>query len=400
MKITKIDVYMLDAGEQRKKRRPVVCRIHTDEGIYGDGEAGVAYGVGATGAFGVIQDLGAMLIGADPMNIDAAWYDMVNNSSWGLCGGAIFYAALSALNIAMMDIKGKYLNVPCYQLLGGKFRSEMRAYASQLQFGWEDSKGPYGKAEDYVAITEKVLKLGYDAVKIDFVWIGRDGKATNVMDSKGIISSGFMRMVEERIQAIRTQLGYDFDLIVENHCRTGSIGAVQMGELMDKYKIFALEESTSPMNPSMHGVIRGKLNTPLADGERIFTRWGFETFLKNDAIQLIQPDVCNCGGLSEAKKICDLSEIYDATVQAHCAGTSISMAAGLHLEASIPNFCIHEHHFRSTQPDLRRLCKYDYQPKNGKVTVPELAGLGQEISDFAIDTALKHAVVDTFWSED
>ena len=90
-----------------------------------------------------------------------------------------------------------------------------------------------------------------------------------------------------------------------------------------------------------------------------------------------------------------MAQVFDVTVQAHCAGSPISTAAALHLEAAIPNFCIHEHHFRSTQPDLTRLCKYDYQPVKGIYTVPELPGLGQEINQFAIDTALMHVVVDT-----
>jgi galactonate dehydratase len=400
MKITKIDVYLLDAGTQSKRRRPIVCRMFTDEGMYGDGEAGIAYGIGAPAAFGMVQDLGRMLIGRDPMNIDLAWYEMMNNSSWGMGGGAIFFAAMSALNIAMMDIKGKALNVPCYQLIGGKFRSEMRTYASQLQFGWKNKTGPFGKTEDYVSITEEALKDGYDAVKIDFIWIGKDAKPTNIMDSKGILSYGFMQMVEERIKGIRDNLGYDFDLIVENHCRTGTVGAIQMGELCDKYKVFAYEETTMPLNPELHKAIREKVRTPLADGEKIFTRWGFMNFFKDHSIQLIQPDICNCGGLSEARKICDIAEVFDVFVQGHCAGTSIATSAALHLEAAIPNFCIHEHHYRSTQPDVAILCKYDYQPIKGKFTVPELPGLGQEISDYAIKTALMHDTVDSIWSED
>lgn len=394
MKILRIDVYLLDAGSERHNTRPVVCRVITDDGIYGDGEAGVAYGIGAPAAFAMVEDLGRMLIGKDPMNIDAEWHNMMNNSSWGVSGGPIFYSAVSALNIAMMDIKGKSLGVPCFQLIGGKFRNEMRTYASQLQFGWEETQGPFGKTKDYVNITEKVLKKGYDAVKIDFIWLGRDGKAINIMDTQGVINYDLMNMFEERIKAIRDNLGYDFDLIVENHCRTGATGAVQMGEICDKYRIFAYEEVARPLNPEMYRIIREKIRTPLAGGERIYTRWGFMNFFKHNSIQLIQPDVCNCGGLSEAKKICDTAEIFDVSVQAHCAGTSISTVAALHLEAAIPNFCIHEHHFRNLKTDIIRLCKYNYQPNKGKFCVPNIPGLGQEISDYAIKNSLKHAVVD------
>ena len=394
MKITKVDVYLLDGGAQRAKRKPIVCRIYTDEGIYGDGEAGIALGVGATGAFGMTKDLAAMVIGKDPMNVEVIWSDHYKKTFWGLGGGPIFFAGMSALNIALMDIKGKALNVPCYQLLGGKYRSSMRSYASQLQFGWNDRIGPWGKVGEYVSIVQYARSLGYDAVKIDFTQYDRDGKRVPKELCEGIIPNDFMAMVEERMAAIREHCGYDFDIIVENHARTNYPGALQIGELCDKYRIFALEEPVGALNPQMHAEIQKKLKTPIASGERIYTRWGYQSFFAHNAIQLIQPDLCNCGGITEAKKICDMAEVFEATVQAHVAGAPISTAAALHLEAAIPNFCIHEHHFRSTQPAMTKLCKYDYQPVNGKFTVPELPGIGQEISDWAIENAVMHVTVD------
>ena len=123
-------------------------------------------------------------------------------------------------------------------------------------------------------------------------------------------------------------------------------------------------------------------------------------FFKNDAVQLSQPDICNCGGLTEGKKICDMAAVFDVTVQAHCAGSPISTAAAIQIEAAIQNFCIHEHHFRSTQPALTKLCKYDYQPRNGKYYVSDFSdkpGLGQEMSDWAMENALMHVTVDEYW---
>lgn len=396
MKINKVDVYMLDATTQRASRRPIICRITTDEGIYGDGEAGIALGTGAPAAFGMVQDLSRLIIGMDPLNIEQIWNRLFKSSFWGMGGGPIVFAGISAIDIALLDIKGKALGVPIYQLLGGKFRDELRTYASQLQFGWTSRIGPFGKAEDYVMIVQHALSEGYDAVKIDFTQIGVDGERLPKSTAEGILSRQMMKMIDERLSLIRKECGYDFDMIVENHCRTDAISAVMIGELCDKYGVFALEEPVIPLNPDMHKVVREKIKTPIASGERIFGRWSFMNFFKENAIQLAQPDICNCGGLSEGKKICDLASIFDVTVQAHCAGSPISTAAALHLEAAIPNFCIHEHHFRSTQEALTVLCKYDYQPKNGKYKVPDLPGLGQEMSQRAIDTALMHVVVDTY----
>ena len=215
--------------------------------------------------------------------------------------------------------------------------------------------------------------------------------------AEGILPRPFIDMIDERMGAIRDNCGWNFDIIVENHCRTDAISGTMIGELCDKYKVMAYEEPAMPLNPDMHKVIRDKIKTPIATGERVFGTWSFYNFFKQDAVQLIQPDICNCGGLTEGKKICDMAAVFDATVQAHCAGSPISTAAALHLEAAIPNFCIHEHHYRSTQPALTVLCKYDYQPEKGKYTVPELPGLGQEMSQYAMDTALRHVCVDEFW---
>ena len=336
MKITKVDVFMLDAGSQRWQRKPIVCRIYTDEGIYGDGEAGIAFGIGSTAAFGMVKDLAGLIVGMDPMNIEVIWNKMFKSSFWGMGGGAIVFAGISAIDIALWDIKGKALNVPCYQLMGGKFRSQMRSYASQLQFGWCDKIGPYGKPEEYRMIAKYAL----------------------------------------------------------DDCRTDAVSAVMIGELCDKYKVMALEEPVIPMNPMMQKAVHDKVKTPIASGERLYGRWHYMNNFAENNVQLLQPDICNCGGLTESKKICDMAQVFDVTVQAHCAGSPISTAAALHIEAAIPNFCIHEHHFRSTQPDLTRLCKYDYQPVKGIYTVPELPGLGQEMTKDAMDNALMHVTVD------
>ena len=271
----------------------------------------------------MVKDLAGLIIGMDPMNIEVIWNKMFKSSFWGMGGGAIVFAGLSAIDIALWDLKGKVLGVPCYQLLGGKFRSQMRSYASQLQFGWCDKIGPYGKADDYRMITQYALDEGYDAVKIDFTQIGLDGTHLPKSECEGIPRRSFIDMVESRMKAVR-ECGWDFDLIVENHCRTDAVSGVIIGELCDKYKAMALEEPTIPMNPMMHKAVHEKIKTPIASGERIFGRWHYMNNFMENNVQLLQPDVCNCGGLSEAKKICDMAQVFDVTVQAHWAPGRLS----------------------------------------------------------------------------
>ena len=142
MKVTSVDVYALKHRGPAGSMRGIGCRVFTDEGIYGDGEAGISYGVGAPAAFSMIQSLAPLIIGQDPMRNEFLWEKMFKETFWGQAGGAIFYAGMSALDMALFDIKCKALNVPAYQLLGGKHRDKLRAYASQLQLGWVDDDAP------------------------------------------------------------------------------------------------------------------------------------------------------------------------------------------------------------------------------------------------------------------
>jgi L-alanine-DL-glutamate epimerase-like enolase superfamily enzyme len=138
--------------------------------------------------------------------------------------------------------------------------------------------------------------------------------------------------------------------------------------------------------------IREKVDIPLASGERIFTRWGYRPFFEDRSLQVIQPDVCLVGGISETKKICDMANVYDCAVQVHVCGGPISTAAALQIETVIPNFLIHELHSGALKTHIRKLCKYDHMPENGYYVVPELPGIGQELSEEAMAAAEHYRV--------
>ena len=142
MKIVSVDIIDVKNPLQSAvaKWRPVVVRINTDEGVSGFGEVGMAYGVGASAGFGMAKDLARLLIGEDPMRSEYIWDKMQKKTFWGQGGGTVVSAGMSAIDIALWDIKGKVLGVPCYQLFGGKCRDELRTYASQLQFGWGNAE--------------------------------------------------------------------------------------------------------------------------------------------------------------------------------------------------------------------------------------------------------------------
>lgn len=387
MKIVKVDVMQLGT-DVRPDWRPIVCRIYTDEGIYGDGEAAMAYDVGALGAFGMLQELAKMVIGMDPLDNEVIWDKLYRSTFWGQNGGPVTFSAISAIDIALWDIKGKYFKVPVYKLLGGKKRDNLRCYASQLQFGWGEVRIPARTPEDYVKNAKKAVAEGYDAVKFDFFLYDEEDGFFNDNDRLGLLSKKYLNIVEKRIAAVREAIGPDVDIIIENHSYTDAQSALQLGKMAEKYDIFCFEEPTTPY-PKITKYMSDKLSIPIATGERIYSRWQYAQYFENCSVQMIQPDFGNCGGITEGKKICDMAYAYDVGVQGHACGSPLSNVVALHLECVIPNFVIHEHHAVNLTPYNKSYCIYDYQPVNGKYKVPELPGLGNELSESAMNNSVK-----------
>ena len=391
MKITSVEVIALER-DPGCLSRPILCRVNTDQGIYGLGEAAVAIGTGAPAAFQQIKDLAPMVIGMDPLWNEVIWEKMFRQSFWSQGNGAILMSAISAIDIAMWDIKGKAANLPLYKLLGGKQREKLRCYASQLQFGWGVEsflpwKGECGDPAYYAEMAQRAVDDGYDAIKTNFLRFDRKGNVVPYTASASYIHKELLYLVKARIKATREAIGPDVDIIMENHAMTDAATAIQIGKMASEYGIMFYEEPTTPLNPAAMKKIADAIDIPLATGERTYTRWGFLPFLENHSLHVIQPDIGNCGGITEAKKICDMAHVYDVSVQTHVCSSPVSVAISLHLEAAIPNFIIHEHHLCNTLPSTIAECEYNYQPVNGYLEIPEIPGHGQELSASAFRKA-------------
>ena len=391
MKITSIDALQLPSGNSGATSRggwnPVLVRINTDEGITGWGEAGVAYGKGWRAALGIIQDFAEQIIGMDPMNVEEIWEAIFRKTFWGMGSGTIVSAGMSAIDIALMDLKGKALGVPVYQLLGGKTNKKLRTYASQIQFGWgvEIKKQALETPDEYDEVTRVCLEEGYDCVKVDPIIIpGASNAAWNI---RGPLSNYVLNTVYKRVEAIRLAGGEDLDIIIEMHSNTDTMAAIQVAEVLKPLRIFYYEEPVHPLNAENFAMLKQKTDIPIASGERIYNRLGYREFFEKRLRDVVQPDLCLCGGLTEAKKICDMAWVYDAHVQIHVCGSPVSKAAALQIEAAIPNFLIHEHHQRALNLVSRASCKYDYQPENGVYEIPNLPGIGQEPTEESIAKA-------------
>ena len=397
MKIIQVDIFILKPGcgtMPPAPYKPVIIKLLTDDGVYGYGEAGVALGVGERTVFAMTQDLAPMLLGKDPFDNEVIWERIRTDLNGHISGGGVVvFSAMSAFDMAMMDIKAKSLNVPVYKLLGGKFRESLHCYASQLQCGFGDNLRPLGRAEEYAYICAEAINDGFDTVKINFVSFDREGKQIPQDAVSGPLNWEIYSLVEERLKAIRAECGENLGIIFENFCSMNIASALKMDELTHKYNVLFCEETLLPMKRDLFAPLAKRIRTPLATGEKIHTRWQFSDLFEDRSVDIIQPDPSNCGGISETKKICDMAHIYNIKAQMHLAGSPISTAAAIHLEAAIPNFYIHEYFFLNRHPDYAAYCTNDYQPVNGVLTVPELPGLGQELSAQAINEAVAHAKI-------
>ena len=390
MKITSMDVIKIMTSRSPVEGTtwyPIVVRVNTDEGISGIGEVGLAYGNAQNAAFGILKDFSPLVLGMDPFDSERIWSKLMTKTFWGQGGGSVIFGGISAIDAALWDIKGKALNVPVYRLLGGKTNQKLRSYASQIQFDWAKTARALSEPAEYAEAALKAQAEGYDCIKVDPIGFDLDRRwVTTHEDWKvtGILTHDKVQLAYDRTKAIRDACGPEMDIIVELHSFTDANGAIQLGRVLEELNCFYYEEATAPLNTKLFSEIAREVNIPIASGERIYTRWGYRPFMEDRSIHVIQPDLGTAGGLTEGKKVCDLAHIYDVGVQMHVCGSPVATAIALQLEAVIPNFLIHEHHQVALIEENIATCKYDYQPKNGCFEVPELPGIGQELSDDAV----------------
>ena len=400
MKITSVEVFDCNVRSKDPSLsyfNPVLMRVNTDEGISGVGEAGLAYGSGSNAAVGILKDLCPRLIGKDPMNIEAIWENYFRGTFWGMGGGPVFYAGMSAIDIALWDIKGKKYGAPIYQLIGGKTNEKLRTYASQLQFGWGPNQTALFDPKDYAEAARKAVAEGFDCIKVDPIQFYGTTPEDNALSKPkqsyfGLLQAEDFKRAYSRLKAMRDAVGPDVDIILEIHSCLGANSAIQLARAVQDLNIFYYEEPIHPMNSSAFARVTNNVNMPVATGERSYTRWGYRDLFEKQAVAVIQPDACLAGGITETKKICDYANLYDATVQVHVCGGPVSTAASLHIETAIPNFVIHEHHTIALKKRIIELCKYDYQPVNGYFKAPELPGLGQELNDAVVGEYLAYTI--------
>lgn len=364
---------------------PVFVRITTDSGHQGVGEAGLAYDLGHSAAAQMIKELAeSVVLHADPFDREKLWQRMLRESFWGLGGGPVIYAAISAIDTALWDIQGKVLGRPCYDLLGGKTNASLKTYASQLQFDWDcKQRIPLAGPEAYAEAAQKAVDEGYDWVKVDPMMFDKAGYT--LFDCSRYFDRAHLKLIRDRLSAIQEALGPNGEIIFECHSLPGVGSALQLGKIAETFGCVYFEEPVNYLNDKLHQPLKSGLNVPIAAGERIYLRHGVRPYLEAQTIDVLQPDIGLCGGMGEAKKICDYADMYDVKIQLHVCGGPVATAAALHLETAIPNFLVHEHHTYALKHYNRRLATPDLQPENGLFKAPSTPGLGIALNDAALN---------------
>ena len=352
MKITQVQTIPID--RMRHGVLGYLVLIRTDENIVGLGEV-AADCHPATVAFAVRQ---MSLTGRDPMAIEQIWQSLYHGNFWR--GGPILISAISAVEQALWDIKGKHLGVPVYQLLGGKLRDRIKLYTHTL-FGTQSP-------DDFAASAQDALELGFQALKCDPL-----GNAQQRMDTAE------MQLALERLKATRRTVGPEVDILIEGHGRLSPNMAIRMARLFEEIDPFFFEEPVAPENVDEMAKVAAAINIPVAAGERLYTRWSFRELLEKQAVDFIQPDLCHCGGFYEGHKIATMAETYHIRVLPHNPNGPISTLVGLHLGASTPNFEMLEYPRQPAEqpPFLKNMPMVE----DGWMRVPEGPGWGVELDE-------------------
>jgi galactonate dehydratase len=350
VKITKLETILI-------KPRWIFLKIHTDAGVIGLGEPlleGRALTIKTA-----IQEVEPYLIGKDPRQVVHHWQAIYRHAFYR--GGPILTSALSGIDQALWDIKGKLLNVPIYELLGGPTRDRVRVYGRAANA--EDMKKR--KAEGYTVIKTGVAKKN----------------PANIVENPA-----FIRYASDNFASLREAGGPEMDIGIDFHGSISPQTAKVLIKELEQYQPMFIEEPCQAQNVDTMVEIAKGTHLPIATGERIFTKWGFREILEKGAASIIQPDLCHAGGITEGRLIAGMAEAYYVPIAPHNPMGPISLATGLQLAASIPNFLVQEQ-VTLGEGYLKEPFKLQ---KDGTVMIPTKPGLGIELDEDQLKDKIGH----------
>ena len=362
MRITDVTTFLVNPGVAKN-----LCfvKVDTDEGVHGWGEC-YTQADRDVQITAHVDQLKRYLVGRDPMSIKN-FTQIAYDDFAGRRGAMDFYCALSGLEQAMWDVTGKWLGVPVYQLLGGACRSQLRVYAN----GWS---GGATSPELLAERASQVVDRGFTALKFDPVpgpW-------------RTYISKDVERQAVDNVHAVREAVGPDVDVLVEMHRRLAPMHAIRIARQIESARPFWYEEPVLAENVDALAEVKHHARVPVVTGEELYTKFEFREVFEKRAADIINPDVCNVGGILELKEIAAMAEAYFVAVSPHnFNSTTLGLAATLHSAATMPNFLITEY-FVNLEPFGEAVTVSPFEVSNGYVPLPTEPGLGIELDESAL----------------
>jgi galactonate dehydratase len=354
MKITGIETYICHAY----RTNWVFVKVLTDvDGLHGVGEATLEYKEHTVAQ--ACKELERALIGKDPHRIEEIWHSVYRDAYWR--GGAVLMSAISAIEMALWDIKGKDLGVPVYQLLGGKVRESIACYAN----GWF---APAKTPAEFAEKAKQAVAQGFEALKWDPF-----GSSYLQIERKQLNEA--IACVAAVYDAVKDTA----DIIIEGHGRFDIPTAVRVGQALGEFDILWFEEPIPPQNLEGLAEVKRRVNVPISAGERLYNRWEFRSLFELKAADFIQPDVSHAGGIMELKKIAAMAEAYHIPICPHNPSGPIANAATLQLAACIPNFYLLET-MSSDVPWRKSISTEEVKFENGEMFIADKPGLGIDIN--------------------
>ncbi|WP_166384166.1 mandelate racemase/muconate lactonizing enzyme family protein [Polaribacter sp. 11A2H] len=372
MKITDVKVWLVEGV----KYNWTLLKIYTDEGYTGVGEA--TNWPGSQIVEAAAKELGQRIIGLDPMRTDFIWTKLYRDMNWVGPSGASL-CAISGIDMALLDLKGKVLGVPCYELLGGSYRTEIPLYANY----WFTGGGHNG--EDYAKQAKQVKEAGFTGLKFDpFAhtnYFYGDDLATNLSLTKSEQDRAF-----EVSKAVRDAVGPDMDIMIETHAMLNFKVAVSMAKRLSELDIAWYEEPAGPESADTLRALRERIDpsVSICVGERHYTRHGIRPILEKHVCDVIMPDITRCGGPSEMKRMATMAEAYNVLVAPHNPNGPLSTLSSAHVCASIPNFFRQEFIFKDVSW-RDEIIDHPINIKNGSLVLSKRPGLGVDLIEEEMD---------------
>ncbi|WPQ65885.1 mandelate racemase/muconate lactonizing enzyme family protein [Chitinophaga sancti] len=352
-------------------RGSLFVKIYTNQDIWGCGE-----GVDAiAGTYYLVKNFGERIVGKSPLNVHRLFEDIRKSGFFQGAQAGMYIAVLSAIETALWDLAGKALQLPVYQLLGGKFRDKVRVYCDTALY-----QRNLPTPNDFAEAALNARKMGFNAIKFDLDQVNDPNKYDLY---NWTASPAELQRMYDQLAAARQAVGPDIDICADMHGRYDAVTAHTIAKRLEPLNLMWLEEPVPAENIEAYKLIADSTSTPICVGENQYLAYGFRRMLETGAVDIVMPDLQKCGGLGEGQRIANLANLYYVPFAPHMVASFLGAMASAHVCAAVPNFMILEwQSYFHTQPMFREIVSYDGEwVDNGFITVSEKAGIGVEINE-------------------